>query len=335
MNVEPFSMPLSSPLETAAATIESREGFLVRVDVGEVAGLGEATPLPGWTESIEECETALRSVADPKTALDTGDLEGTPAARHGVSLAVLDARARRSGRPLYRHLGGEDRVDRVPVNATVGDGPPEKTADAAVAAVEEGFRAVKVKVGARAPAVDVRRLDAVRARCPDVELRADANGAWERSTAESVLSRVAPLDVAFVEQPLSADDLGGHAELREAVDVGVALDEGLVENGLDVVLEAGAADVAVCKPMALGGVDTARDVAMRAREAGVDPVVTTTVDGAVARAGAVHLAASIPGVRACGLATGDRFATDLREGVATVRAGSADVPHGKGNVPPS
>lgn len=335
MILEPFSLPLSSPLETAAATIESREGFLVQVDVDGVAGLGEATPLPGWTESLEDCETALRSVEDPETALDTGRLDGTPAARHGVSLAVHDARARRSGRPLYRHLGGENRVDRVPVNATVGDRSPEETAAAAESAVEEGFRAVKVKVGARAPDVDVRRLEAVRERCPDVELRADANGAWNRSTAERVLSRFSSLDVAFVEQPLSADDLGGHADLRERVEVGVALDEGLVENGLPSVLEAGAADVVVCKPMALGGVDAVRDVAMRAREAGVEPVVTTTVDGAVARAGAVHLAASIPDVRACGLATADRLAADLQEGVATIRSGSAAVPHGKGNIPPS
>ncbi|QLD88150.1 o-succinylbenzoate synthase [Natronomonas salina] len=335
MNVEPFSLPLSSPLETAAATIDSREGFLVQVDVDGVTGLGEATPLPGWTESLVDCETALRSVEDPAAALDSGQLDETPAARHGVSLAVLDARARASEQPLYRYLGGEAQVDRVPVNATVGDGPAEATAAAAESAVDAGFRAVKVKVGARAPDEDLRRLEAVRERCPDVELRADANGAWDRSTAEQLLSRFAALDVAFVEQPLPAADLAGHAALRETVGVGVALDEGVVEHGLDAVLEAGAADVVVCKPMALGGVDAARGVAMRARDAGVEPVVTTTVDGAVARAAAVHLAASVPDVRACGLATGDRLAADLREGVATVRAGSAVIPHGKGNIPPS
>ena len=335
MNLEPFSLPLSSPLETAAATIDSREGFLVQVDVDGVAGLGEATPLPGWTESLEDCETALRSVEDPAAALDSGHLDETPAARHGVSLAVLDARARASDRPLYRYLGGEERVDRVPVNATVGDGSAEETATAAESAVDAGFRAVKVKVGARSPEEDVRRLEAVRERCPDAELRADANGAWDRPTAERLLPRFAALDVPFVEQPLPAADLAGHAALREPAGVGVALDEGLVEHGLDTVLEAGAADVVVCKPMALGGVDAARDVAMRARDAGVEPVVTTTVDGAVARAAAVHLAASVPDVRACGLATGDRLAADLRAGVATVRAGSAVVPHGKGNIPPS
>jgi o-succinylbenzoate synthase len=333
MNVEPFSLRLSRPLETAAGTIAEREGILVRVDLDGVSGVGEATPLPGWTESLADCEAALRAVDDPEAALEEGRLESAPAARHGVSLAVLDARARAADRPLYRHLGADRRVERVPANETVGDGPPAETAEAAAVAVEEGFRAVKVKVGNRRSEADVHRLEAVRERCPGVELRADANGAWDDATAEGALSKVEPLDVAFVEQPLPADDLSGHAELRGG-GVDVALDEGVAEHGVDAVIAAEAADVVVCKPMALGGVDIAREAATRAREAGVEPVVTTTVDGALARAGAVHLAASLGDVRACGVATGDRLASDLRTGVAPVRAGSAVVPQGKGNVPP-
>ena len=177
------------------------------------------------------------------------------------------------------------------------------------------------------------RLSAVRARCPNVELRADANGAWDRETAAAALSGFADHDVAFVEQPLPSAELAGHAALHEA-HVGVALDESLVEHGIDAVIDADAVDVVVCKPMALGGVDLARDVAVRAREAGLGALVTTTVDGALARAGAVHLAASLPSLPACGLATGERLATDLRDAVAPVAEGAVAVPQGKGNVPP-
>jgi hypothetical protein len=87
--------------------------------------------------------------------------------------------------------------------------------------------------------------------------------------------------------------------------------------------------------MALGGVDTARELARRADSQGVAPIVTTTIDGAVARAGAVHLAASLPAPRACGLATGDRLASDLRADATPVRDGCTIVPQGKGNIPPS
>jgi o-succinylbenzoate synthase len=333
MNVERFALPLSRPLETAAGVIEEREGFLVEVDVDGTTGVGEATPLPGWTESLADCEAALRDVPGPVAAIEGDRLDGRPAARHGVSLAVLDARARAAGRPLYRHLGGPTDRRRVPVNATVGDGTPAETAAAAGRAVDDGHPAVKVKVGARSLSADLERLVAVRERCPDVELRADANGAWDTATAERGFDALAPPDVAFVEQPLVAANLAGHADLRGG-SVGVALDEGLLEHGIESVVETGAADVVVCKPMALGGVDAARRVAVRAREAGLEAVVTTTIDGAVARAGAVHLAASLPDVGACGLATGDRLAADLRPDVAPVEDGSVAVPQGKGNIPP-
>lgn len=333
MNLEPFSLPLQSPLGTATGTIDHREGFLVRVEVDGVEGVGEATPLPGWTEPLSDCKAALEAVTDPVDALDTGELETTPAARHGVSLAVLDARARKEGIPLYRYLGGERETESVPVNATVGDGSPEATASAVETAADADFPAAKIKVGARSLVADLDRLAAVRTRCPTIELRVDANGSWDRDTARRAVPELAGHDVSVVEQPMAPDDLAGHADLRGR-DLDIALDESVIECGVDSILEASAADLLVCKPMALGGVDIARGAIIRAREVGLDAIVTTTIDGAVARAAATHLAASVLDVRACGLATGDRLADDFAENATPIRNGAALVPHGKGNIPP-
>jgi len=333
MKLEPFSLPLSRPLKTASGTIESREGFLVWVTIDGFGGVGEATPLPGWTESLETCERTLRSVEEPRSALESDELADAPAARHGLSLAVFDATSRAVGEPLYRHLGGTGRRSRVPVNATVGDGTAAETAAAAEVATREGYSAVKLKVGAREPTADIGRLEAVRRRCPAVELRVDANGAWTYETARRLLPTLSELDVAIVEQPLSAAKLSEHAQLR-GHGVEIALDESLIEHGAETVLSADAADLLVCKPMAIGGVDRAREVIGMARDTGGDAIVTTTIDGAIARAGAVHLAASVPDIRACGLATGDLLGSDLRTDVPTVEGGSIAVPQGKGNIPP-
>lgn len=323
MNVDYFSLPLAEPLSTAAGDITEREGFLVGVDAPP--GLGEACPLPGWTESLAECRTALESA----TPDDLDDLP--PAARHAVALALLDADAREAGVPLYRHLGRDTTVETVPVNATVGDGGAERTAERVAAAVAVGFGTVKLKVGVRGLDADLDRVRAVREACPEVTLRLDANGAWDRETAARAFDALAPLGVEYVEQPLAAGDLAGHADLRGS-EVGVALDEGLYEHGLDAALDAGAADAWVLKPMAMGGPDTALEAAVLARGAGVDPVVTTTVDGAVARAAAVHVAAAIPGVSACGLATGDLLAADFEPDPAPVDAGNVRVPQKEGNT---
>ena len=333
MRLEPFALDLDPPLETASARIDRREGFLVAVEHAGQEGFGEATPLPGWTESRQACREALERAAAVAEELDWGIALArmeAPAARHGLALALADARAKADGRPLYRALGAKHAVRQVPANATVGDGTPDETAAAATRAVEAGFDCVKVKVGGRAVDADRRRLEAVRrAIGEDVVLRADANGAWDRSQAETALDWMAALGVEYVEQPLPPDDLAGLAALRGG-DVEIAVDETLVEHDVSRVLEAAAADVVVLKPMVLGGPDRASTIAARAREAGVDPVVSTTFDAVVARTAAVHVAATVPDVRPCGLATADRLASDLCQDPAPVEQGVIFVPQDKG-----
>jgi L-alanine-DL-glutamate epimerase-like enolase superfamily enzyme len=320
--IRAFTLPLARPLPTARGTIESRSGFLFERD----GGVGEATPLPDWTETKEECGHALRAADDADdwaSALDACD--GCPAARHAVSLAKLDADAGDAGVPLANHLA-DDPESAVPVNATVGDADASGTADAVRAAANAGFETVKVKVGARSVEEDVERLRAAHGET-DATLRADANGALSRERAREAFDRLEALHVAYVEQPLSADDLEGHRGLGNGV--GVALDEALATHDFDVVLDA--ADYVVLKPMALGGVDRARGAAVEARAAGVEPVVTTTIDAVVARTAALHLAASLPDLPACGLATADRLAEDLAADPAPVVDGRMVVPETPGH----
>jgi o-succinylbenzoate synthase len=323
MDVEPFSLRLSDPLRTANRTIDRREGFLVRVERDGHAGIGEAAPLEGWTEPRGDCREALRGA----TVDDPPDPEATPAAAHAVSLAALDWRTRTAEEPLTAGLGGRRR-DRVPVNATVGAGPVDATVSAARSAVDRGFRTLKLKVGAGAVDADLRRVTAVREAVGDaVSIRLDANGAWTLSRARDAFAGLDGLDVEYVEQPLAADRLDEHGDLDG---VRVAIDEGALEHGPQAVLAADVADVIVLKPMALGGVERARDVATTATEAGVDPVVTTTVDAVVARTAAVHLTATLPREVACGLATADALADDLAPDPAPVRDGAVSVPEGPG-----
>ncbi|WP_293028716.1 mandelate racemase/muconate lactonizing enzyme family protein [Natronococcus sp.] len=330
-----FSLSLAEPLETAGGTIDSRDGFLVRVSREDGAvGYGEATPLPGWTESLADCEAALeraRSTLDSGTEDDVLEaVDEAVAARYGVSLALADLEASSESTPLYRYYSPDTLVARVPVNATVGDGSTEETVAAARDAVERGFSCCKLKVGRRSVEADVERMRRVReAVGPEIELRADANGAWDYEEALEAVEAFDDLDVSLVEQPLPAGALEGHADLRGR-GVGIGLDEGLLEHGVDAICEARAADVVVLKPMALGGLDIAQQVATWVAQLGMTPLVTTTIDGVVARAGAVHLAASLPDPPACGLATGDLLAEDLGRDPVLFENGAAVVPQAKG-----
>ncbi|MFB6250431.1 MAG: mandelate racemase/muconate lactonizing enzyme family protein [Halobellus sp.] len=334
MDIESFALDLSSPLETAAGSIDRRRGFLLRIEGDGAVGLGEATPLPGWTETETDCRGALEG-GTPDTVTPA-----TPAAHHGVELARVDAAARSENVSLASVLAdalaeavGGNRTapaDTVAVNATVGDGAVVETETTTREAVEAGHPAVKVKVGARPIDTDLNRLRAARtAAGDDVELRVDANGAWNLDEARRFLEVAAELDVSYVEQPLPAERVDDHAELRGR-GVDVALDESLAAVGPDAVLERDVADVVICKPMVLGGPRRTIDVAAKAAENGVETVVTTTIDAVVARTAALHVAAALPTPRACGLATGNFLGDDLAPDPATVERGQMTVPDGAG-----
>lgn len=330
-----FSLALDAPVETPGGRVDRRDGVLVGLESGDLRGVGEATPLPGWTETYDECIDALEAAREAVGADGPGALlsalDPTPAARHGVALALADLEARRDGRPLYRRLGADGHVASVPANATVGRGDVSTTASAARDAVEAGFTCLKVKVGGCPVAEDVRRISAARdAVGPDATLRADANGSWEREEARRALAAFADDGVEYVEQPLEPGDLAGHADLRGGA-VGVAVDETVARSGLEAVVGAGAADVLVVKPMALGGLDRAREAVDLAEGAGLRAVVTTTVDAVVARVGAVHLAASMDAPAPAGLATARFLADDLAPDPAGVVDGRASVPQDPGH----
>lgn len=344
MRVEPFTVELDPPLGATRRTMRQRNGFLVRIEYDGHEGIGEATPLVGWTESHEECRDALDRAADVASELDWGVALArldTPAARHGIALALAVARARASGEPLYRTLGpvpadgGADRqsaeVERLRVNTTLGaDGTPDVVAERAREAVSAGYQCLKLNVGSRGVESDIERVRAVRnAVGDDVALRVDANGAWTRPEAQEAVEALAALDVVSVEQPLPTADLDATGDLRDR-GVDIALDESLAAHDIETVLGAEAADTLVLKPMVVGGPDVAVEAARRCREAGAEPVVSTTVDAVVARTAAVHVAASIPDVAPCGLATGDRVVRDLAPDPAPVADGTIRVPQTAG-----
>lgn len=336
-----FELALSKPLETAKGTIAARRGVLVGVesdmtageDTESYTGVGEANPLPGWTESVTDCRKTLVAQTETTAEQALQAVSELPAARHGVSLALADAAARERGQPLATSLADGGQVaDTVPVNATIGIVKPEKAVETAEQALRDGYETIKIKVGAGDLSSDLNRVRAVTSTVPDrVAIRVDANGAWTPSVAQEAVESFAALGVEYVEQPVPAERLSALAALRGR-GVGIAVDETLQAHDPADVLEADAADILVIKPMVLGGIDRARETALKASERGIDTVVTTTIDAVVARTAAVHLAASLPSVRACGFATAHMLEDDLVADPVPVEDGRVRVPDGPGSA---
>ncbi len=145
-----------------------------------------------------------------------------------VDTALWDLRCRQSALPLHVAAGGAQ--DSVPLYTTEGGWLHLETAalvDDAQRAQGLGFGGCKLKVGRR-PQEDVARLAAVRqAVGGGFEVMVDANQAFQLDEAIRRARLYEPFDLGWFEEPLPAEDAGGHARLSAQTTLPIAVGESL------------------------------------------------------------------------------------------------------------
>jgi L-alanine-DL-glutamate epimerase-like enolase superfamily enzyme len=192
-----------------------------------------------------------------------------------LDIALWDRNARAAGLPLCRYLGAASS-ETVPAYASGGyyiEGKtPARLGDELAGYVEQGFRAVKMKVGRLDPQHEEARIRAARdAVGPEVLLMLDANNAWnDVPSALEYMKRYERYDPYWIEEPFSPDDIDAHAQLARRTSVAVATGEieagrwrhkELLEKGAAMILQS---DAAVC-----GGISEWRRIAALAAGFGV------------------------------------------------------------------
>ncbi|KEZ77469.1 mandelate racemase/muconate lactonizing enzyme family protein [Salinisphaera hydrothermalis] len=136
-------------------------------------------------------------------------------ATSAVDIAIWDLRAMRAELPLYRLLGAQR--DRVPV---YGSGrathamTTEQLIEGSISYVEEGYTAVKLRIGARRPEEDLARVAAVRAALGEgIGIMIDANERLDLPTAQWFASQLVDLGVQWFEEPLDSRHIEGYRAL--------------------------------------------------------------------------------------------------------------------------
>ncbi len=335
MRVTERVLSLSRPFQSAYGMVRERELLTVALtDSDGITGYGEAAPLQPYdgvsTARARAALEAYRPVLMQSDGVNGAQLieacrrvEDLPAALAAIDLALWDRAGRRAGRPVAALLT-DDPAAEVPVNATVGATDRAGAAQQAARAVQAGFRCVKVKVGV---GDDAGRVAAVRAAVgPHVELRVDANGAWDVEGAVRAIEALAPVGLELVEEPTHG--LEAVRAVRERVATRVAIDETAAEHG---ALGAGVADAVCLKLSRCGGIAGLLAAAALVRASGAEVYLASTFDGPLGVAGALHAAAALASrgsLPACGLATLSLF--DGFDDPLPAREGSIAVPSAPG-----
>lgn len=174
----------------------------------------------------------------------------------GLDMAAWDALAKDQGKALCRVLGRQPSP--IPAYNSKGLGiiGPDKAGAEAAELVDEGFTAIKVRLGYADAAADVAVVRAVRDAVPDdTVLMSDYNQSL--SVAEAA-ARARALDgegLAWIEEPVRFDDYKGHATVRAAGETPVQTGENCWFIGdMEKCLDAGACDLFMPDAGKIGGV---------------------------------------------------------------------------------
>jgi mandelate racemase len=269
VDVRTVNAPLERPVRTAVGAVESAP--LVLIDIATEQGTTGRAYIFGYTPV---------TLAPLKAFLDgiAGRLTGRPVAPAGIAtefeqgfrllgrqglvgmalsgldMALWDVLGRALDVPVVRLLGGEP----MPVPAYDSYGVVDPVADSAAleASLVKGFRAIKIKIGDGDLARDVATVSGVRRIIgPDVALMVDFNQSRTAVDAVARLNALAEFNLAWVEEPVPAEDLEGHARVREATSVPVQTGENWwFPADMAHAIAAGACDYAMPDLMKIGGI---------------------------------------------------------------------------------
>jgi L-alanine-DL-glutamate epimerase-like enolase superfamily enzyme len=223
-----FTVPTERPESDGTLEWDATTIVVVEVGAGGERGLGYTYSHPAAAAVVDSVLAPLvegaDAIAPPEIWIDMrravrniGGQGIAAMAIAAVDIALWDLRAKLLGLSLADSLG---RI-RAQITAYGSGGFTSLEGDELAAQLagwaEQGFGAVKMKVG-RDPNRDLERLATAReAIGPDVALMVDANGAFDRREALREADLYAEYGVVYLEEPVSSEDLDGLVCLRGAV----------------------------------------------------------------------------------------------------------------------
>lgn len=186
-----------------------------------------------------------------------------------IDTALWDLKARRAGLPLSRLLGAHRGA--VPCYNTSGgylQASMEEVIDKAAQSRERGIGGIKIKIGQPDWRADLQRVEALRKQLGEhVPLMVDVNQQWDRVTAVRMGRALEQYGLEWIEEPLDAHDVAGHAALAAQLDTPIGSGEMLTSTAEALAyVESGAVDVIMHDAPRLGGITPFLNVARVAEQ---------------------------------------------------------------------
>jgi L-alanine-DL-glutamate epimerase-like enolase superfamily enzyme len=305
----PVSLKFAKPMKMGGGTAECADAVVVKIHTDEgITGICETGDTSPWYmgESQDSIMHNINKVYGPQVLLgeDPFNIERIVARMdkaakvNNQSKAVIDyclhdIMGKALGVPVYKLLGGLSN-EKIPLAFVMSSGTVEEVGAEGKTLVKAGFKALKLKVGAKTIEEDVEMLGALRqAVGPDIKIMTDTNGGWHYFQALRFLKKAAKYDLFLCEQPIPWWDIDGLARLRRKVDVPIFADESAAElNDLHKLLQRDAVDGFFLKVPKAGGIHKSQKWVNIAQSVGLMVMCGCMIDSGLGAAANAHFLAA-------------------------------------------
>jgi o-succinylbenzoate synthase len=254
-----YQLHFNAPVLTSRGKMEVKNGYFLFITDGEKTGTGECSFIEGHSrDNLENYEAKLQQVCKEITSVaNAADItEEFPSIAFGLETALLDLR--NGGNKILFESGFTKGQSKIPINGLVWMGSKEFMHEQIQKKLDDGFKCIKIKVGAIDFTQETELLAFIRSQFPAdiIEIRLDANGAFKPDDVFKKLELLSKFHIHSIEQPVKQ----GQTDLMQKVcaesPVPVCLDEELIqpqELNKRELLDAIKPQYIILKPSLLGG----------------------------------------------------------------------------------
>lgn len=269
LNYQKLTLKFTFNAGTSRGVYRVKDTWIITVQAKGIKGYGECGPLPGLSvDVIDKIPLILKDIAikcekedvpaSTKQAyqlahkLAPGEF---PSIRFGLETAFLDVLSK--GRRILFNSDFALQEKPILINGLIWMGDFENMKQRALEKIKQGYRCIKVKIGAIGLEEELELIRLIRSHSKDLIIRLDANGAFKPDEALAILEKFASFKIHSVEQPITAGEHDRMKELCRISPIPVALDEELIGvNALEEkvsLLKHIQPQYIILKPTLLGG----------------------------------------------------------------------------------
>jgi len=317
------------PGGTSRGVLKEKETYFLIAEKDGIKGIGECGILrglsyddrPGYEEKLTwVCENINKGLNELYPAL-----KEWPSIQFGVE-QVFQMLEVEGSNVLFKTPFTQGKRG-IPVNGLIWMSDKQTMQKQIEQKLEDGYRCIKLKIGAIAWEDEFALLQDLRKRFDalDLEIRVDANGAYNFTMAEKVLDQLAEIEAHSIEQPMKAGMWEEMGALCEDSIVPIALDEELIGitdiNKKKKMLEEIAPDYLILKPSFIGGWRGTEEWIELAEKFGVDWWITSALESNVGLNAIAQYTSAKHLRMAQGLGTGGLFTNNIDSPLFIEQAG--------------